>query len=163
MQQEASAAEMLIGKYLMFVLAAVEYGVRVLRVKEIMGVQEIPPAPAWCANYFRGIINLRGKMIPVIDLRLKFDEPEATHTQRTCIIIIQPENELRLRVGLLVDGVSEVLSVAAGDVESVGNVGGMPIDHIAGVVKVKGKTKILLDSEKILSDADIEAVQRLQG
>ena len=106
------------GKYLTFKLGKEEFGIQVMRVKEIMGVQDITAVPGTPAH-LKGVLNLRGKIIPVVDLRLKFAFPDAPFTQTTCIIVVQvvQDNEPAM-IGLIVDGVSEVLNLAASDIEN---------------------------------------------
>src|SRR3954454_15011747 len=96
------------GKYLTFQLASEEFGIRVLKVREIMGLQDITAVPQTPAHV-KGVINLRGKVIPVIDLRLKFGLPPGEYDQRTCIIVAQVQGESGpIQMGVIVDGVSEV-------------------------------------------------------
>src|ERR1700757_5078197 len=111
------AAEARTGKYLVFELNGEDCCVQVLKVREIMGVQEITPVPHTPA-YLKGVINLRGKVIPVVDLRLKFDMPPIEYSQRTCIIVVQVQREDScVPMGIVVDSVAEVLSIAALDIE----------------------------------------------
>ena len=144
--------EMRAGKYLTFLLANEEFGIRVLKVREIMGLQEITAVPQTPAH-IKGVINLRGKVIPVIDLRLKFSLPAADYTQRTCIIVTQIKRESgTILMGIVVDAVSEVLTLAETDVEDAPEFGAdMASQHLLGLAKVKGKVKILLDIDKVLS------------
>src|SRR5579884_3394458 len=106
------------GKYLTFELANEEFGIRVLKVREIMGVQEITAVPQ-TPQHVKGVINLRGKVIPVIDLRLKFGLPAAEYTQRTCIVVTQiaGEHASPILMGIVVDGVCEVLNLSSQDIE----------------------------------------------
>src|SRR5579863_9329265 len=105
------------GKYLTFQLGREEFAVQVLHVREIMGVQEITAVPQM-PLHVKGVLNLRGKVIPVIDLRVKFGMPEIEYTQRTCIIVVQIEGRVgRISTGIIVDGVSEVLTLQAADIE----------------------------------------------
>src|SRR5215467_2271394 len=99
------------GKYLTFQLSNEEFGIRVLKVREIMGLQEITAVPQ-TPSHIKGVINLRGKVVPVIDLRLKFGLAAAEYTQRTCIIVTQVQGDSApLLMGIIVDGVSEVLNL----------------------------------------------------
>src|SRR5436305_8067425 len=99
------------GKYLTFQLVNEEFGIRVLKVREIMGVQEITAVPQ-TPSHVKGVINLRGKVIPVVDLRLKFGLPQAEYNQRTCIIVVQVQGDSGpILMGVVVDGVSEVLNL----------------------------------------------------
>ena len=139
------------GKYLVFGVAGEEFGIPVLSVREIMRIQHataVPQAPA----FVKGVINLRGKVIPVVDLRLKFGLPEAGHTPRTCIIVVQVQKEAGLMLmGVIVDEVVEVLNVAAADIEDTPDFGqGVVIPYLLGVAKIKGKVKILLDIDQVL-------------
>src|SRR3954465_1292434 len=112
------------GKYLTFQLANEEFGIRVLKVREIMGLQEITAVPQTPAHV-KGVINLRGKVVPVVDLRLKFALPAADYTQRTCIIVTQVQGESgAVLMGIVVDGVSEVLSLSAAEIEDTPDFGG---------------------------------------
>jgi purine-binding chemotaxis protein CheW len=149
------------GKYLTFQLASEEFGIRVLKVREIMGVQEITAVPRTPAHV-KGVINLRGKVIPVIDLRLKFGLPSAEYTQRTCIIVTQVQGEnCALQMGVVVDGVSEVLNLTGQEVEDTPDFGdSAATQYLLGMAKVKGKVKILLDIDRVLSAHEI---QKLDG
>src|SRR6516165_826522 len=105
------------GKYLTFQLGNEEFGVRVLKVREIMGIQEITAVPQ-TPSHIKGVINLRGKVVPVVDLRLKFGVAAADYTQRTCIIVTQVQGESGpVYMGIVVDGVSEVLNLTAAEIE----------------------------------------------
>ncbi len=161
--ETASAAQVdaRAGKYLTFQLASEEFGIRVLKVREIMGVQEITAVPRTPAHV-KGVINLRGKVIPVIDLRLKFGLPPEEYTQRTCIIVTQVQNDgCALQMGVVVDGVSEVLNLTGQEVEDTPDFGdSSATQYLLGMAKVKGKVKILIDIDKVLSAQDI---QKLDG
>ncbi len=136
------------GKYLTFVLNHEEYGLEILRVREIIGLMDITPVPQ-VPHFIKGIINLRGKVIPVVDLRLKFGMPEAEYTKETCTIVVDIENRL---MGIVVDTVSEVLDIAAKDIEPTPSLGStIKTDFILGMGKFKGKVKILLDIDKVLT------------
>jgi purine-binding chemotaxis protein CheW len=149
-------AEARSGKYLTFQLGAEEFGIQVLQVREIMGVQEITAVPQTPAHV-KGVINLRGKVVPVIDLRLKFGLPAGDYTARTCIIVTQIKGESGLiLMGVIVDGVSEVLNLAAGDIEDTPDLGDeVTVRHLLGLAKVKGKVKILLDIDRVLSTQEL--------
>ncbi len=151
------------GKYLTFQLANEEFGIRVLKVREIMGVQEITAVPQTPAHV-KGVINLRGKVIPVIDLRLKFGLPAAEYTQRTCIIVTQVTGEQAstIPMGIVVDGVSEVLNLAGQEIEDTPDFGeDICAEYLLGMAKVKGKVKILLDIERILSAQDLQKLNAI--
>ena len=145
------------GKYLVFHLGNEEFGIRVLKVREIMGIQEITAVPQMPAHV-KGVINLRGKIIPVIDLRLKFRLPAAEYTQRTCIIVTQVQGEAsQLVMGVVVDGVSEVLNLSAAEIEDTPDFGeGFAGRYLLGMAKVKGKVKILLDIDQVLSTQELQ-------
>jgi purine-binding chemotaxis protein CheW len=150
------------GKYLTFHLGEEEFGIRVLKVREIMGIQDItavPHAPA----YVKGVINLRGKVIPVLDLRLKFGLPDLAYSQRTCIIVAQIQGESGLiLMGIIVDGVSEVLNLTGAEIEDPPDFGaGLSTPYILGMAKAKGKVKILLDLDRVLSSQEAHGLGSL--
>jgi purine-binding chemotaxis protein CheW len=161
-ENQAAPADGRAGKYLTFDLAGEEFGVRVLKVREIMGLQEITAVPQTPAHV-RGVINLRGKIIPVIDLRLKFGLPQAEYTQRTCIIVTQVQGEAApLVVGVVVDGVSEVLNLGGTEIEDTPDFGGgFSGGYLLGMAKVKGKVKILLDIDRVLSTQDFQHLHEI--
>jgi len=159
--QETSAqkTDFRAGKYLTFLIGKEEYGVGVLKVREIMGVQEVtavPQTPAW----MKGVINLRGKIIPVVDLRLKFGLETIGYTERTCIIVVQVASAgATLPMGIVVDEVSEVLTMSAGDIEDTPDFGScVATDYILGMAKIKGKVKILLDIDQVLTTQEIHGL-----
>lgn len=150
------------GKYLTFGLGKEEFGIQVLRVKEIMGVQDITAVPGTPAH-LKGVLNLRGKIIPVVDLRLKFAFPDAPFTQTTCIIVVQlaQEQEQSL-IGLIVDGVSEVLNLSGADIEDPPDFGeGIETPFVLGIAKCKGTVKILLRIEDILTFQELRGLKEL--
>lgn len=153
------------GKYLVFQLGREEFGIRVLKVREIMGIQDITAVPRTPAHV-KGVINLRGKVIPVVDLRLKFGLAEQDYTQRTCIIVVQVRAEGQhgsiMLTGIIVDGVAEVLNVSGADIEDMPDFGdGTATPYLLGVAKVKGKVKILLDIDQVLSSQDLDSLNAL--
>lgn len=151
------------GKYLTFLLGREEFAVQVLKVREIMGIQDITAVPQTPA-YVKGVINLRGKVIPVVDLRLKFCLPEMEYTQRTCIIVVQVQSGgVSLHTGIVVDEVSEVLNLTSGDIEDTPDFGGSSTagSYLLGMAKVKGKVKILLDIDRILSGQELQGLDSL--
>jgi purine-binding chemotaxis protein CheW len=150
------------GKYLTFQVGNEEFGVRVLKVREIMGVQDITAVPQ-TPTHVRGVINLRGKVIPVIDLRVKFGLSAAEYTKRTCIIVAQVQGENgQILVGVVVDGVSEVLNLTAAEIEDTPDFGEeMPVRYLLGMAKVKGKVKILLDIDFVLSSQEFQHLKTL--
>jgi len=146
------------GKYLTFKLSSEEYGLEILKVREIIGLMEITPVPR-TPDFVRGIINLRGKIIPVIDLRLKFGMEPTPDTDETCIIVVDiNSNGEAMQMGILVDAVSEVLDIKEGDIESSPSFGAdFDSSFIRGMAKAKGKVKILLNIEKVLTAAEKDA------
>jgi purine-binding chemotaxis protein CheW len=145
-------------KILTFRLAQEEYGVDILRVREILGLQAITPVPGTQAS-LRGVINLRGRIIPVMDLRRRFGLDEALSPQ-SCIITVQVKRDGgEALVGLLVDAVSEVAGVAAADLEAMPSVGSAtPSEEVLGLLKSQGRVRILLDIDKVVGDADVPPV-----
>ncbi len=142
------------GKYLTFKLAEEEYGVEILKVREIIGLLAITAVPCMPVC-MKGVINLRGKVIPVIDLRLKFGLPEAEHTDQTCIIVVDVGKE----IGIIVDTVSEVLDIAGEEIEPPPSMSAdVDTSFILGMGKVGEEVKILLDIDKVLSSDDIVSV-----
>ena len=150
------------GKYLVFQLGRDEFGIRVLKVREIMGVQDITAVPQTPAHV-KGVINLRGKVIPVVDLRLKFGLPEAEYTQRTCIIVVHVQGETNSTLmGIVVDGVAEVLNLTAGDIEDTPDFGqGVATPYLLGMAKIKGKVKILLEIDQVLTSQELYKLDAL--
>ena len=157
-----AAADSRPGKYLTFQLANEEFGIRVLKVREIMGLQEITAVPQTPAH-IKGVINLRGKVIPVIDLRLKFGLTAAEYSQRTCIIVTQVQGESGvLLMGIVVDGVSEVLNLTAQEIEDTPDFGeDITGRYLLGMAKVKGKVKILLDIDQVLSVQELHSLSSI--
>jgi len=138
------------GKYLTFYLAGEEYGIEILKVQEIIGMMPITPVPRM-PSYMRGVINLRGKIIPVIELRTKFDMDQTEQTVETCMIVVSGRDG---EVGVVVDKVSEVLDVAAADIEQAPDLGGqVQSDFILGIGKCEGNVKFLLDIETVIGNA----------
>jgi len=147
------------GKYLTFSLADEEYGIRILKVKEIIGIMAITSIPQ-TPGYLKGVINLRGKVIPVIDLRLKFGMEATAYTERTCIIVVEiSDRNRKIQMGIIVDSVSEVLNVKQGEIADTPTFGAkMDTDYILGMAKMEGGVKILLDIDRVLSDRDLQDV-----
>ena len=153
-------AEQRAGKYLVFHLGAEEFGIQVQKVREIMGVQDITQVPQ-TPPYVKGVINLRGKVIPVVDLRLKFNMPAKEYTQRTCIIVVQVKSgSTLLLMGIVVDEVSEVITMAAGDIEDTPDFGAhVATNYILGMAKIKDKVKILLDINEVLTSQELHGIE----
>ena len=163
-EQKKAGADSRTGKYLTFLLGREEFAIQVLKVREIMGIQDITAVPQ-TPSYIKGVINLRGKVIPVVDLRLKFCLPEAEYTQRTCIIVVQVQSAgVTLHTGIIVDAVSEVLNLSGGDIEDTpdfGDGGSSAASYLLGMAKVKGKVKILLDIDRVLSAHEVQGLGAL--
>ena len=149
------------GKYLTFSLAGEEYGIGILKVKEIIGMMNITPVPQ-TPEFVKGVINLRGKVIPVVDLRLRFSLEAAAYTERTCIIVVEVAGSGgSVMMGIVVDSVSEVLNIREADIENTPAFGvKLNTDFILGMAKAAGGIKILLDIDKVLSSEDLVAVRR---
>lgn len=139
------------GKYLTFELANEAYGIEILKVREIIGMMDITQVPRM-PHHVRGVINLRGKVIPVIDLRLKFDMSETEQTSETCIIVVDVRGN---QMGLQVDKVSEVLDINGSEIEDAPEVGSS-VDNsfIHGMGKAKGRVNILLNIDRVLTQSD---------
>lgn len=147
------------GKYLIFCLGKEEFGAEVMKVREIMGLQEITSIPQVPA-YVKGVINLRGKVIPVIDLRVKFEMEPEEYTPRTCIVVMRTrQTDEDLLIGMIVDGVVEVLNLMACDVEDTPDFGqGVATPYVTGMAKVKGTVKILLDIDQVLGSSELQGL-----
>ena len=147
------------GKYLTFVTGAEEYGLPVLKVREIIKMMEITTVPQ-APPCVRGVINLRGKVIPVTDLRLKFGLPPQDATDQTCIIVVEvAAGSRKTMMGLLVDGVSEVLNLQAKEIEEPPAFGGsMRMDYMRGLAKIKGTVKILLDIDRVMIGGEVDGL-----
>jgi purine-binding chemotaxis protein CheW len=152
----AARADQRPGKYLTFQLGNEEFGIQVMKVREIMGIQDITAVPQ-TPGYVKGVINLRGKVTPVVDLRLKFGLPEIEYTQRTCIIVVQVQGDAgAMLMGIIVDGVSEVLNLTSADIEDTPDFGdGATTPYLLGMAKVKGKVKILLEIDQVLTNQEL--------
>lgn len=147
------------GKYLTFGLGSEEYGLEILKVKEIIGVMNITSVPQ-TPKYVKGVINLRGKVIPVIDLRLKFGMDAMEYNDRTCIIVVDIAGKIGKKtvMGIVVDSVSEVLNIKGEEIEDTPTFGvRLGTDYILGMAKVRGGVKILLDINKVLTTDTVMA------
>lgn len=150
------------GKYLIFRLGSEEFGARVTKVKEIMGIQDVTPVPQMPA-YVMGVINLRGKVIPVVDLRLKFATNPEEFTARTCIVVMRTSAGAdELLTGVIVDEVAEVLNLLPSEIEDTPDFGsGVMTPYLLGMAKVKDKVKILLDIDEVLNNHEFQSLQAL--
>jgi purine-binding chemotaxis protein CheW len=149
------------GKYLTFCLGNESYGVEVLKIREIIRLVNITAVPQM-PEYVKGVINLRGKIIPVVDLRLKFGLAKAETTERTCIIVVQVDlsSGAKTQMGLVVDGVEEVVNIAAADIEETPDFGTkLDTEYIVGMAKIKGVVKTLLDIDRVVTADKITQIQ----
>jgi len=139
-------------KYLTFALGAEEYGVEILKVREIIGYIDVTAVPQ-TPSHVKGVINLRGQVIPVIDLRAKFGMATTDVTDETCIIVVEiTQNSRKFNTGIVVDRVREVLDIAGGNIEEAPRFGAsVNTDFILGMCKVGDAVKILLDIDKVLA------------
>ena len=148
------------GKYLTFALGREGYGIQILKVREIIGYMDITAVPR-TPGHVKGVINLRGQVISVLDLRLKFGMQEASRTEETCIIVVETVAAGRkLSIGLIVDKVSEVLSIAEENIEDAPNFGmSVESQFILGMGKIGQSVKILLDIDRVLGAEDFAHTQ----
>jgi purine-binding chemotaxis protein CheW len=148
------------GKFLTFFLAGEEYGIEILSVHEIIGMMSITSVPG-TPDHICGIINLRGKIIPIVDLRRKFGMESKAQTSETCIIVVHVQG---VEVGIVVDRVSEVLNIAADDIEPPPSFGrDVNTDFILGIGKSQSKVKILLNIDRVISADQIVQLQKIAG
>jgi purine-binding chemotaxis protein CheW len=152
------------GKFLTFLMANEKYGLEILKVREIMGMMDVTSIPTTPA-FIRGVINLRGKVIPVVDLRLKFGIEAKEDTQRTCIIVVHLTHTAQeMIVGIIVDEVSEVLDIDQDQIEPPPSFGAdIRTDFILGMGKVDHKVMTLLDIDRVLSEREIALVESSSG
>lgn len=154
-KKEISAID---GIFLTFVLGSEIYGIEIFNAREIIGLIDITTVPQ-PLDYMKGVINLRGKIIPVIDLRMKFSMQGVKHTQETCVIVVEVNST---SIGIIVDSVSEVLYIGRGEIEDAPNFGqGIDTSFIMGLGKVKERIIILLDIDKVLSAEELEMVEEI--
>ena len=151
------------GKYLTFNLADEEYGIGILKVKEIIGMMPVTSVPQ-TPRFVKGVINLRGKVIPVMDMRLRFGMEEAEYTERTCVIVVEIAAESgKIVIGTVVDSVSEVLNIKAEDIEPTPSFGSsLNTDYILGMAKIDKGVKILLDIDKVISRQECDVMSTVQ-
>ena len=147
------------GKFLTFILQGEEYGLEILKVREIIGLMNITHVPD-TPEYVKGVINLRGQVIPVIDLRAKFSMDKGNYGDRTCIIVVDVKG---LMMGIVVDTVSEVVHIDDSYIENTPDFGTkMNTDYILGMGKVGEKVKILLDIGKVLTTEEFKMAQKIK-
>ncbi len=149
------------GKYLTFTLAKEAYGIGILKVKEIIGMIPITPVPR-TPPFVKGVINLRGKVLPVVDLRLKFSMGQIPYTERTCIIVVEIDTrDETVLIGIVVDAVSEVLSIPPDAIAPPPTFGNkLSTDYILGMAKTETGVKILLNIDQVLNQADISNIKQ---
>ncbi|MDD2706887.1 MAG: chemotaxis protein CheW [Verrucomicrobiae bacterium] len=158
----ASPQKALAGKYLTFLLGKESYGIGVLRVREIIRMQETTSIPQ-LPPFVKGVINLRGKVIPVIDLRVKFNLPQVEVTERTCIVVVQVNmgGGKSAWMGLVVDAVEEVAQIGQGEIEDTPDFGmKLSTNYILGMAKIKGVVKTLLDIDQVVAAETIELISQ---
>lgn len=150
------------GKYLTFSLAKEEYGIVILKIKEIIGMMPITTVPR-TPPFIKGVVNLRGKVIPVVDLRLKFGMEEVPYTERTCIIVVEiagPRSTVPM--GVVVDSVSDVLHIDTSDIEETPDFGAqLDTKYILGMAKINGGVKILLDIDKVIGPEEVPLLDKV--
>jgi len=146
-------------KFLTFNLAGEQYGLEILMVREIIGLMDITTVPQ-TPDFVRGVINLRGKVIPIIDLRKKFGMQSIEDTEQTCIIVVDfMEDQNSIQMGIIVDSVSEVLDIDVNDIDDPPRFStAVTTSFIKGIAKTKGGTKILLKIEDILTTDEIQGL-----
>lgn len=152
----------LAGKYLTFSLGSEEYGVGILKVREIIGVMEITAVPH-TPHYIKGVINLRGRVIPILDLRLKFGMPPKEYDERTCVIVVEVQgHNSSVQVGMVVDSVSEVVNIATAEIEPAPAMGSSAeSQNILGMAKVKGGVKILLNVDRVVGEGLMQQLEAM--
>ena len=160
---DGDVGRQLAGKYMTFKLGAEEYGLGILKVREIIGLMDITRVPR-TREFIRGVINLRGKVIPVVDLRLKFGMEKTESTDQTVIIVVQVTHEAKnVTIGILVDQVLEVLSIAAEQIEPTPSFASGSVDNafILGVGKSERRVIFLLDIGKVLTGEETTEIARV--
>ena len=148
------------GKYLTFTLGDEEYGISILKIKEIIGMMPITSVPQ-TPEFVKGVINLRGKVIPVVDLRIRFGMQSIDYTERTCIIVVEiAASTNNVLMGCVVDAVSEVLNIKSEETEDTPRFGSrLKTDYILGMAKMEGGVKILLDIDEVLSAEEVALLE----
>lgn len=149
------------GKYLTFSMAKEEYGIGILKIREIIGMMPITSVPQ-TPGFVKGVINLRGKVIPVIDLRLRFNMDSIDYNERTCIIVVEILGQSStVQVGIVVDSVSEVLNIKQDEIEDTPTFGtSLNTDYILGMAKMEGGVKILLDIDQVLTSDELSLLEK---
>lgn len=164
----SGVGQQLAGKYLTFKLADEEYGLEILKVQEIIQMQAVTRVPR-TPDYVRGVINLRGKVIPVVDLRKKFSLDTVKDTEKTCIIVVQiaqtdTHSDGHVVMGIIIDEVKEVLDIKAENIEETPSFGAsIDTDFILGMGKIGTSVKILLDIDKVMSAKELKEIKKAVG
>ena len=154
--QQKTGSEVEGGKFLTFFLGNEEYAIEILKVHEIIGLMTITPVPRM-PDYIRGVLNLRGKIVPVMNLRTRFGLEEIDDTDETCIIVVQDGKYL---MGVLVDKVSEVVDIETEEIEDVPSVGvADQSEYLAGLGKVRDSVKMIIEVQKVLFDVPDEVME----
>ena len=154
-----SASPVAAGKYLTVVLEDEAYGIAVLKVREIIRMQKVTPVPQM-PDFVKGVINLRGRVIPIVDLRVKFGL-KAEFTDRTCIVVVQVKlpTTPTLHMGLIVDSVEEVVTLTGTEIEPTPDFGNaVNTEYILGMAKVRGSVKTLLDIDRVVSPETVQTI-----
>ena len=146
------------GRFLTFALSNESYGIEIRYVTEIIGIQPVTEVPE-LPEYIKGIINLRGKIIPVMDVRLRFKKPFREYNDRTCVIVVDIKD---VSIGLIVDNVAEVLSIPDTEIVAPPEVSRGSNRYIKGIGKVSGEVKLLLDCDKLLNDDEADSLNNIQ-
>lgn len=147
------------GKFLTFSLGNESYGIEILYVTEIVGIQPVTEVPE-LPNYIKGIINLRGKIIPVMDVRLRFKKSPMDYNDRTCIVVIDIQD---ISIGMIVDTVSEVLSIPEEEIVPPPDVNKSGKKYIKGIGKTGSEVTLILDCEKLLDDDEVEVLSKIES
>ncbi len=155
----SAGVQMLAGKYLTFTLGAEEYGLQILKVREIIGYMEITGVPR-APHDVRGVINLRGQVVPVVDMRARFGMEAIEVTEQTCIIVVEVKvGRQSFHTGIIVDRVCEVLDIDGDNIEPTPQFdSGVDTSFILGMGKIGGDVKILLDIDKVLHTQGLDMV-----
>ncbi|MGB7604991.1 MAG: chemotaxis protein CheW [Lutisporaceae bacterium] len=146
------------GRFLTFALSNESYGIEIRYVTEIIGIQPITEVPE-LPEYIKGIINLRGKIIPVMDVRLRFKKPFREYNDRTCVIVIDIKD---ISIGLIVDNVAEVLSIPDTEIVAPPEINKGSNRYIKGIGKVGSEVKLLLNCDKLLNDDEADSLSNIQ-
>ena len=150
------------GKYLTFSLGGEIYGLEILKVQEIIGMMSVTRVPR-TPEFIRGVINLRGKVIPVVDLRIKFGLDYQEDTEKTVIIVVQvTRGDSQVTMGTIVDEVSEVMDISGSQIEPPPSLGtGVETDFILGMGKIGDKVVMLLDVDRVLTGGEVEIIDQV--